>query len=306
MPNRTMPRRVPTVLATALVLALATSFPLAAAEPELIPRDALFGNPERANVQVSPDGKRLSWVAPLDGVLNVWVAPAGDLSQAKAVTDDKARGIRQYFWSYRADTLLYLRDSGGDEDFHLHAVDLASGRTRDLTPFAKTTAQVNSISHLHPDAVLVGMNDRDSKWHDLYRVDLASGERTLVQKNDQEIGNFLVDGQYTVRMAVKPRADGGSDLLEPDGKGGWRKIDEIPFEDSLTTQPAGYTVDGKTLYLLDSRGRNTAALYAVDATGRKLLFEDARVDIGNSLADPKTGVVQAVAANYLREQWQAI
>jgi len=174
--------------------------------------------------------------------------------------------------------LLYSRDSGGDEDFHLYSVDLGSGAKRDLTPFPKTTAQVNAVSHLHPDAVLVGMNDRDAKWHDLYRVDLASGERTLVQKNEQDIAAYFADGDYQVRMAQKSRADGGADLLEPDGDGGWKKTGDIPFEDSLTTQPAGYTTDGKTLYVIDSRGRDTAALYAHDSvSGKKtLLFEDKR------------------------------
>ena len=113
--------------------------PASTAAPEpvaLISRDALFGNPERANVQLSPDGRHLSWVAPRDGTLNVWVAPANDPGAARAVTDDSARGIRNYFWSYQPDTLLYLRDTGGDEDFHLYAVDVASGQRRDLTPYA--------------------------------------------------------------------------------------------------------------------------------------------------------------------------
>lgn len=274
----------------------------------LIPREALFGNPDRAGVQISPDGKYLSWIAPVGDVINVWVAPAGDLSKARAVTDDRARGIRQYFWSYLPDTLLYLRDSGGDEDFHLYSVNLESGSKRDLTPFAKTAAQVNNVSHLHPESILVAMNDRDPKWHDLYRVDLSSGQRTLMLKNDQEIGNYLADGNYTVRMAGKPRADGGTDLLAPDGKGGWRKVDDVPFEDSLTTNPGGYTTDGKTLYFVDSRGRDTAALYAIDtASGeRTLVLEDPRADVGGTISDPKTGIVQAVAVDYLKEEWKPV
>lgn len=276
-----------------------------AAEVELIPRDALFGNPERAGVQISPDGKYLSWVAPLDGVMNVWVAPADDPAKARSVTDDKARGIREYFWSYRPDTLLYLRDTGGDENFHLYSVDLASGEKRDLTPFAKTRAMVSGVSHLHPESILVGMNDRDAQWHDLYAVDLASGKRTLMEKNTQSLAGYLADADYKVRMAFKPRPDGGQDLLAPDGKGGWKKVDDIPFEDSLTTSPTAYTTDGKTLYFVDSRGRDTAALFAVDtATGaKKLVHEDARADVGNSLSDPRTGVVQAVAVNYLKDAW---
>lgn len=278
------------------------------AEAELISREALFGNPERAAVQISPDGKYLSWVAPVDGVMNIWVAPADDPGKAKSITDDKARGIRQYFWSYLPDTLLYLRDTGGDEDFHLYSVNLTSGEKRDLTAFPKTRAMVSGVSHLHPESILVGMNDRDAKWHDLYSVDLASGKRTLVEKNTQSFAGYMADADYKVRMAFKPRPDGGQDLLAPDGKGGWSKVDDIPFEDSLTTSPAGYTTDGKTLYFVDSRGRNTAALFAVDAASgeKKLVLEDARADVGNTLSDPKTGVVQAVAVDYLKEEWKPL
>ncbi len=311
MPSRLAP------LCAALLLALATPAAVAqetaspdttAAGVELIPREALFGNPERANVQVSPDGKHLSWVAPVDGVLNVWVAPAADPAKVRAVTDDKTRGIRQYFWSYRPDTLLYLRDTGGDEDFHVYAVDLKSGARRDLSPYPKTRAEVVGISHLHPGAVLIGMNDRDAKWHDLYRVDLASGERTLIEKNTQEFAGYLADAALKPRLALKTRTDGGQDVLEPDGSGGWKKTGDIPFEDSLTTQPGSYTTDGRTLYYVDSRGRDTAGLYAVDvASGKKtLLLDDKRVDIGSTLMHPESGRSQAVAVDYLREQWKPL
>ena len=278
--------------------------PPAPKEVELIARDALFGNPERAMVQVSPDGKHLGWLAPMDGVMNVWVAPADDPAAARAVTDDQARGILEFFWSYRPDTLLYLRDSGGDEDFHLYSVDLASNQSRDLTPFEKTTAQVVGISPNRPDSILVGMNDRDAKWHDLYRVDLASGERTLVEKNTQEIAGYIADGDYNLRFAQRSRPDGGMDILKRAGAA-WEKSDDIPFEDVLTTGTLGLTRDGKTLYLADSRTRNTSALYAVDsATGeRTLLAEDPRADIGGGLSDPRSGELQAVAVNYLREEW---
>ncbi len=305
-----MPRSILALAVAAFVLGAPSAVPAAPAsidEVELIPREALFGNPERANVQLSPDGRYLSWIAPLDGTLNVWIAPADDPSAARAVTRDDARGIRRYFWSYRPDTLLYLRDSGGDEDFHLHAVDLASGESRDLTPFDKTTAQVVGVSDRHPDTILVGMNDRDPKWHDVYRVDLGSGERSLVEKNDSEISGYIADADYTLRFASRARPDGGEDLLRRAGAG-WEKYDEIPFEDGMTTGFAGLTKDGSTLYMRDSRGRNTNALFAVDtASGAKtLVHEDPRVDIGGGLADPATGKVQAVAVNYLREEWKVL
>ena len=301
------------LLASAVAVALAatggtaTAAPASLDEVELIPRDALFGNPERANVQMSPDGRYLSWVAPLEGTLNVWVAPANDPSAARAVTRDTARGIRSYFWSYLPDTLLYLRDTGGDEDFHLYAVDLRSGAARDLTPYGKTTARVVGVSRRHPGTVLVGMNDRDPQWHDLYRVDLASGERTLVEENTGQIGEYVADADYQLRFATRSRPDGGLDLLRRTGDG-WEKYDEVPFEDGLSTGYAGLTDDGSTLYLRESRGRNTSALFAIDtATGeRRLVHEDARADIGGGLADPATGEVQAVSVNYLREEWTVL
>lgn len=301
-----------TLLASTVALALAAQAAPSAADriagTELIARDALFGNPERANVQISPDGKYLSWVAAVDGVLNVWVAPADNPSQARAVTQDKARGIRSYFWSYHPDTLLYLRDSGGDEDFHLYAVDLKTGQAKDLTPFPKTTAQVAGVSPRHPGTILVGMNDRDAQWHDIYKVDLASGNRTLLEKNDAQIAGYIADADYTLKYAQRSRPDGGADVLRRGANGAWEKFDDIPFEDVLTTSPGGLTLDGKTLYFTDSRGRNTAALFAIDvASGKRtLVLEDARADVGGTLADPATGKVQAVSVDYLRDEWKVV
>ena len=301
-----------TLLASTVAFALAAQAAPSAADriagTELIARDALFGNPERANVQISPDGKYQSWVAAVDGVLNVWVAPADNPSQARAVTQDKARGIRSYFWSYQPDTLLYLRDSGGDEDFHLYAVDLKTGQAKDLTPFPKTTAQVAGVSPKHPGTILVGMNDRDAQWHDIYKVDLASGNRTLLEKNDAQIAGYIADADYTLKYAQRSRPDGGADVLRRGANGAWEKFDDIPFEDVLTTSPGGLTLDGKTLYFTDSRGRNTAALFAIDvASGkRSLVLEDARADVGGTLADPATGKVQAVSVDYLRDEWKVV
>ncbi|MGO3128005.1 MAG: alpha/beta fold hydrolase [Luteimonas sp.] len=285
----------------------AAAAPTTLTDVELIPREALFGNPERAGVQLSPDGQYLSWIAPVDGTMNVWVAPADNPGAAKAVTQDTARGIRSYFWTYKPGTLLYLRDTGGDEDFHLFAVDVESAQARDLTPFPKTTAQVVGVSHRQPDTLLLGMNDRDPQWHDLYKVDIASGERTLVEQNTDQIAGYIADADYVLRFASRSRPDGGMDVLRRNGDA-WEKQDDIPFEDVLTTAPAGLTEDGKTLYMSDSRERNTAALYAIDTTtGEKtLVHQDPRADVGGSLTDPRTGVLQAVSVNYLREEWTTL
>ncbi|GAB2620242.1 S9 family peptidase [Pseudactinotalea suaedae] len=279
-----------------------------ATETTLIPRDALFGNPERASVQISPDGRHLSWLAPVEGVLNVWVAPADDLGAARPVTRDTARGIRAYFWTYRPDVLLYLRDTGGDEDFHAFRVDVTGGEPLDLTPYEATTADIAGVSPQVPDAVLIGMNDRDPELHDLYRVDLATGERILVEQNTDGFLGYLADDRYEVRYALKQRPDAGMDLLARTEEG-WEIAESIGFEDSLSTAPLSLTADGSVLYMLDSRERETAALVALDvATGsRSVVHSDPRADVqGRLLVHPTTGVVQAVGVTYLEPEWAVI
>ncbi len=275
----------------------------------LIPREALFGNPEKAGGRISPDGKWLSWIAPRDGVLNVWVAPASDMSQGRPITAEKVRPIRQYFWAPDSKQILYVNDKGGDENFLLYGVDVVSGAERKLTPFEKTRVQVLGVSPLVPDRILVGLNNRDPKWHDVHSLDLATGKLPPVLMNTGDYAGFLADQKLVVRGALKSRADGGSDYYRVvDNQVDAEPTETITLEDSLTTQPVGYTSDGKTLYWIDSRGRNTAALIAQDtATGAKrIIAEDARADIGGAMAHPRTGQVEAYAVDYLRNEWTPI
>jgi hypothetical protein len=177
-----MKRMIPSAAVAALLLPL-LSFAQAPTAAEsvagvpVIPRSALFGNPEKAQARVSPDGKFVSFIAPKDGVLNVWVGPRSDPSAAKAVTNDTKRGIRQHFWSYDNKHVLFLQDEGGDENWHLHAADVATGTTRDLTPYKGVQAQVAGLSWKKPLVVAVGLNDRVPEWHDLWEVNIATGKR---------------------------------------------------------------------------------------------------------------------------------
>ena len=145
---------------------------------DLIPRALLFGNPERVAIQLSPDGKRVSWLAPLNGVLNLWVAPVDKLDQALPVTEEQTRPIRQYFWAFTSKHLVYLQDSGGDENFHLFRVDLGVPGTvnvTDLTPYKGARAEISRLSERQPTTVLVGLNDRNPQLFDLYKIDLLTG-----------------------------------------------------------------------------------------------------------------------------------
>lgn len=297
------------MLLAAGTIALATSSVASAQAPSefsLIPREALFGNPERAAGRISPDGKWLSWIAPRDGVMNIWVAPSANPSQARAITAEKVRPIRNYFWAPNSQQVLYVNDKGGDENFLLYGVDVKSGTERKLTPFEKTRVQVVGVSPLVPDRILVGLNNRDAKWHDIHSLDLATGKLTPVLMNTGDYAGFLADQKLVVRGALKSRPDGGNDYFRVvDNKVEATPAESIALEDSLITQPAGYTTDGNTLYWIDSRGRNTAALIAQDVqSGKKtVIAEDARADIGGAMAHPKTGQVEAYAVEYLRNDW---
>jgi dipeptidyl aminopeptidase/acylaminoacyl peptidase len=271
----------------------------------LIPRATLFGNPDRASPKLSPDGKRLSFLAPVKGVLNVWVGPADDPGAARPVTDDRKRGIREYFWAYSSEHLLYLQDVGGDENWRVYGVEIGTRKVTDLTPLKKVAARVQEVSHKFPREVLVGLNDRDERFHDLYRVNIATGERKLVQKNGGYAG-FLTDKDYKVRFAQKFDAAGGVAWYRPGDKGEWEKFLTVPQEDSLTTHAAGFTKDGQSLYLVDSRKRDTGALTRLDLkTGeQEVLAADPKADAGEVLLHPTERTLQAVAFTYERTRWE--
>lgn len=274
----------------------------------LIPRGDLFGNPTRAAGKISPDGQWLSWLAPKDGLLNIWMAPADNPDQAKAMTDATDRPIRQYFWSPDSQSLLYIQDKGGDENFLLYGVNIASGEETTLTPFENTRVDIVGGSESIRDKILVGLNNRDPQFHDVHLLDLNSGELTLVLENNGYAG-FMADDTLTVRMALCQNEAGGTDYFRVVDN----SVESDPFsstamEDSLTTNPAGYTNDGSILYWLDSRGRNTAALCAEDvATGKRtLIAEDDKADIGGTIRDRESGKVQAYSVNYLKTEWTAL
>ena len=311
-----------TTLAATAAIAIAAAAPLApglAAAPSatapdlskvpLIPRTSLFGNPVKSAGKISPDGKSFAFIAPRDGVMNLWVAPIGDVAAAKPLTAETKRPIRQYFWSPDSKQLLFINDAGGDENFLLYGVDINTAAVRSLTPFQKTRVRLIQVSPDVPDRILVGINNRDAKWHDVYSLDLASGKLTPVLMNTGDYANFIADQKLVIRAASKARDDGGADYYRVvDNKVEATPFESVGLDDSLTTDPIGYTSDGKTLYWIDSRNRETAALIAQDvATGaRTVIASDPRADIGGAIADPRTGKVLAYGVEYLRNEWKPL
>jgi dipeptidyl aminopeptidase/acylaminoacyl peptidase len=283
------------------------AFGAAEAAVPLIPRAVLFGSPDKAGPQVSPDGQRLAYLAPVDGVLNLWVGPAGDPAAAKVITSDKGSGIHQYFWAFDNQHILYLKDKDGNENHHLYRVDLGSGGITDLTPQDGVRAQIMGLSARLPNEVLIGLNDRDRSLHDVHRIDLATGTRTLVEQNPGYLG-YLADDDYRLRFALSQNPDGSQEVLRRGEDGKYASYTHIEPADNFNTGPIGLDADGRILYMIDSRGRNTSAVTATDlASGKQtVLAEDPRADAENIFTEPRTGRVRAVSFNYDRRSWKVV
>lgn len=276
--------------------------------PPLIPREVLFGNPERQSPILSPDGKRLAYLAPLSGVLNVFVRTVG-LEDDRPVTDEKERPVRGHFWTKDGRYVLYSQDTAGDENFHVLCApaDGDGSQVRDLTPFPGVRAAVVATSREQADAVLVQANQRDPRTMDVYRCELGTAELTPVAENPGTVVGWTADKSLAVRAAVATRPDGGSDVLIRDsGEGEWRTLVSVPFGENAA--PVLFSEDGATLYLLHNAGVNTQRLYAADvATGAMTpLHAREDVDCSGLLVHPTERRVQAVAYNRARTEWVAL
>ena len=273
----------------------------------MIPRQVLFGNPEKSMARISPDGEYLSYLAPVEGVLNVWVGTVEDPDSAKPITKDEERGIRYYDWTYDGQHILYYQDAKGDEDWHVYATNIATGETRDLTPFEKVNAQILSINEKTPNEILIGINNRNPQLHDVYRIALSTGERTLIEENPGFV-SYLFDNDDRTRFAMTFSPTGGQEILQRDENNQWQPFIEVPNTDALTTYLTGFDKSNQILYMIDSRKRNTAALFTLDlASGkRELVAENDRADVGGMLVHPTEKHVQAVSFIYDRNRWHVL
>ncbi len=271
----------------------------------LIPRHVLFGNPERTMVSLSHDAKHLLFLAPVDGVQNVWIAPIENPSAARAITKATGRGIPFAMWLYTNEHIIYVQDRAGDENWRLYSVNIVTLEERDLTPLEGVRAQPMGFSERFPDEMLVGLNDRVPQLHDLYIINVRSGERRLLLENEMGFVAFVCDHDYQPRFGLQMNPNGSTDVFQRI-ENTWEAFSSIPSEDSLTTQWLGFDETGQVLYITDSRGRNTSALFSHNLTAntRTLLAEDARADFSDWLQHPTTHTVQAVSFNYDREHRQ--
>jgi dipeptidyl aminopeptidase/acylaminoacyl peptidase len=212
----------------------------------------------------------------------------------------------EFRWASNSTHLLYFQDQEGDENFHVFSVEVSSGQIRDLTPFKGVRATIIGQSHRRPDEVVIGLNNRDSKWHDAWLVNVVSGASRLLLQNEG-FGEFITDRDLNVRLGLKPMRDGGNRVFLRSGAK-WRQLMTIKGDDAFNTTPLHFSEDGRSVFLMDSRGRDKSALTVLDLGTAKttVLASSTRSDLAHVLADPKTGKPLAAAFEYAQLEWRAV
>ncbi len=279
----------------------------AKAAPALIPRDVLFGNPERTSPRLSPDGLKLAWLAPdKKNVLQVWVKTVGK-DDDTIVTADKHRGIRNYVWAEDSNTVLYQQDSDGDENFHVYAVDLTAKSVRDLTPFQGVRAQLEQTSHKLPGRILVSMNLRNPQLFDMYRVELKSGALELDTTNPGDVNGWAATDDLFVKGAQATLPDGSTEVRVRDSaKSPWRVLVKAPATEEV--QLYDFSADGSLAYLLSSLGQDTSRVVqrSVKTGTEKVIAESPASDATDVFIHPVKHIVQAVGFDPGMPFWMVV
>jgi dipeptidyl aminopeptidase/acylaminoacyl peptidase len=306
-----------------LVLAVSSTAFGSEKEVPLIPRKLLFGNPDKAYPLISPGGTRIAYLAPSkEGVMNIWVVTVGKQDD-KMVTNDPVRGIFDFLWGYSDDYILFFQDTNGDENDHLKSVDLRNGDVRDLTPYKDVRATNLLKDDQHPEEVMIGLNRRDPRLFDMYRVNLLTGDVKLEAENPGDVIGWTTDRQFKIRAATAFREDLNTAIRVRDSLDKpWRDLLVTPFERTPFlgqynggSLVIGFHENGKILYAATSMNSDTTQLVSLDVeTGKilEVLAEDPNGDLWESgdnyevLQDKKTGAVQAAAFQYLKPHYKVI
>ncbi len=279
--------------------------------PPLIDRELFFGDPEISGAQISGDGRFISFRKPYRGVMNVWIKKTNKpFGSARPLTADTERPVRAYFWTQDSRYVLYLQDQGGNENFHIHAVDPTAkpGKeakvppARDLTPIEGITARIYALPERTPDTIVIGLNDRDPAVHDVYRLTISTGERELLLRNEQNVVSWVADLDGNIRLAYRTTADGGGEVLRV-GDDGLEPVYSCTFEE--TCAPARFHKDGKRVYMVTNTGdHDLSRLVLFDpATGEEQLVHqdpEGEVDFGSPIFSDATE--QLIGAAYVGDR----
>jgi len=318
---RTIP--ILSLLASALALAApAASAPVARSIPQpdsLLPLAVLLAPPTNQAPELSPDGRWVSFLRPVDGALNLFVAPAESAGAARPITHLAGRGLQAYdvsgvplaHWTPDSRRILFPVDHDGDEKWNLHVVDVATGAEKTLTDMPGTAVEFQRFSDEDPNAAAVLVRERPGT-PDLYRLDLGSGERTLIMKNDS-VASVVPDRALRPRLGIKVAADGSLDFYRWDGSG-WKLLWDVSLEDTpainTTSYQKAFSWDraNNRFFLYSTEGRDATTLVALDATSgvRTPVLGKTQGDIAHVLYHPVTGEPIAYATMWTRTTWTAV
>ena len=293
-----------TRIITILITFLVYNINVWAGSDNLIPRKVIFGNPDKANVQISNDGKYISYLSSKDGVLNIFVGEVSNIENTKLITNDKKRGIGYYFWSYDNQHILYIKDQDGDENYRIHRVNINTLEDKVLTPKEGVRAVIYKSSHKFPKELIIGLNARKKEYSDLYKLNVLTGELSLLYKNDKYM-RFEIDDDYNIRFGYLPTPDGGKQIYQLDD-GKEIPFIKIPYKDAKTSSIYEFNEKGDKAYFVSSLDRNTSALYLMDlkTKAKELICYNPKVDVGRIILHPENKTLQAVTYYYEKQDYQ--
>ncbi len=279
------------VLKAFLLLIMASSMQIYAQLPPMIDREIFFGDPEISGAQISPDGKFITFVKPFNNVRNIWVKSFNEpFENARPLTADTKRPVTGYFWSVDSKYVLFVQDSGGDENYRVYAVDPTSTgdpvpTPKDLTPYDGVRAMIIDVPKNTPDQIIVGINDRDLQLHDVYRVKISDASRELIWQNDQNVVGWSTDLDGNLRLGVRMMPDGGTEILKVDGS---QLVPIYSVNSEESASPLRFTPDGKSFYLITNKGeldKTQLVKYNLADGSTELIEKDPldEVDFGGAL-----------------------
>src|SRR5262249_30217515 len=257
---------------------------------------------------LSFDGAWVGYVAPVDGVRNLWVAPVDDLGAARPLTRITDRPIGSFFqWAYTNRHVVIWQERDGDENWRASSIDIQDGTSVPLTPPRGVQSRLQEVSRRFPQEMLISHNERDKRYFDLFRIDVATGKSTLVYENPQ-FAWLVTDSAFELRLALRFRQDGSVEVFERRPGGAWVLFMTIPRGEVDATRLLDFSADGKPLYLYDTRDRDKAALMAMDVATRRarVLAESPDADISRVFLHRLTRQPLAAGAMVDRRRWQVV
>jgi dipeptidyl aminopeptidase/acylaminoacyl peptidase len=277
---------------------------------KLIPRSLLFGNPDKIAVSLSPNGQYLSYIAPYEGVLNIYLAKIDDMANACAITFDKKQGIRSYSWAYDSKHVIYSQDHDGDENTKLYTHNIIDHKTTLHTPAHGVKANVAALSKNHKEEIIIASNERDKKYFDLYSLNLLTYKQTLLFKNEKYTG-FIIDDALKIRFADIQHADGSKEYFKCENNAAGHEFSsfmKIDFEDASNTALLGLNTKGDLLYYSDSRNANTAALKELNlqTNADRIIYQNNHSDVEIFTTDLLSKEIQSVYYDYLKPEYKVL